>query len=57
LLVSQAYCFTVVKPSMPSTRLSAGDYEAMEGEGKINLKVSHLPKDSCENLRLCVLFP
>jgi CDGSH-type Zn-finger protein len=40
LLLAQAAAFTMVaqQPSM-QTRLYAGDYEPMEGEGKINLKV------------------
>jgi len=40
LLVARASAFTVVTPSSGfSTKLFA-EYEKMEGEGKINLKVS-----------------
>jgi len=42
LLFCQATAFSVVpRQSQPfaTTKLSAGDYEPMEGEGKINLKV------------------
>lgn len=41
LLISQAAAFTVA-PShggIQTTRLAAGDYEPMEGEGKLNLKI------------------
>lgn len=40
LLASQAAAFTVCPAvSRVNTQLAAGDYEPMEGEGKINLKV------------------
>mmetsp|Transcript_87788 Transcript_87788/g.253510 ORF Transcript_87788/g.253510 Transcript_87788/m.253510 type:complete len:105 (-) Transcript_87788:339-653(-) len=40
LLASQAAAFSVVPGrNTADTRLFAGDYEPMEGEGKINLKV------------------
>ena len=38
LVASQAAAFTVVQPSRAATHLAA-EYEPMEGEGKINLKV------------------
>lgn len=39
VLTAQAAAFTqIAKPNM-QTQLFAGDYEPMEGEGKINLKV------------------
>jgi CDGSH-type Zn-finger protein len=39
LLFSQAAAFTLVSQPSTQTRLFAEDYELMEGEGKINLKV------------------
>lgn len=39
LLICQATAFTVAPSNHVQTRLAAGDYEPMEGEGKINLKV------------------
>mmetsp|Transcript_21874 Transcript_21874/g.62339 ORF Transcript_21874/g.62339 Transcript_21874/m.62339 type:complete len:107 (-) Transcript_21874:2711-3031(-) len=40
LLAAQAAAFTVAPGNQPSsTRLFAGDYEPMEGESKINLKI------------------
>ena len=39
LLFCQATAFTVVPKSAAQTALFAGDYEPMEGESKINLKI------------------
>jgi CDGSH-type Zn-finger protein len=39
LLLAQAAAFTMVAQPSMQTRLYAGDYEPMEGEGKINLKI------------------
>jgi hypothetical protein len=50
LLVSQAAAFTVVShPACAQTRIFAGDYEKLDGEGKINLKV---PFDEIYNREL-----
>jgi CDGSH-type Zn-finger protein len=38
LLLCQAAAFSVAPQQSTQTRLFAGDYEPMEGEGKINLK-------------------
>ncbi|KAL3937943.1 MAG: hypothetical protein SGBAC_007045 [Bacillariaceae sp.] len=39
LLISQAVAFAPIAQGSANTALSAGDYEPMEGEGKINLKM------------------
>lgn len=39
LVTSQASAFTVGPSHHAETRLMAGDYVPMEGEGKINLKI------------------
>lgn len=39
LLISQAVAFAPIAQGSVNTALSAGDYEPMEGEGKINLKM------------------
>ena len=38
-LICQATAFTVAPQGSVQTRLNAGDYEPMEGESKINLKI------------------
>jgi CDGSH-type Zn-finger protein len=39
LLIAPAAAFTMVAQPNMQTRMYAGDYELMEGEGKINLKI------------------
>jgi|Transcript_9475 CDGSH-type Zn-finger protein len=39
LFLSQATAFTIVGAPRLQTRLAAAEYEAMDGEGKINLKI------------------
>lgn len=41
LLLVQAAAFTAIRPSARApTHIAAAEYEKMDGEGKINLKVS-----------------
>mmetsp|Transcript_39162 Transcript_39162/g.81293 ORF Transcript_39162/g.81293 Transcript_39162/m.81293 type:complete len:106 (-) Transcript_39162:346-663(-) len=39
LLLAQSSAFTVSPAARPATQLAAGDYEPLEGESKINLKI------------------